>query len=88
MWGPSEFYPKGNLADYDRTGSLYEISVPTLLIVGEYDEATPESAAWYKSLMPNASLVVIKNGSHLAMWEETDAYIKALREFLKSVEED
>ena len=50
-------------------------------------EATPEAAAWYKSLMPNASLVVIENGSHLAMWEETDAYIKALREFLNSVEQ-
>jgi len=87
MWGPSEFCPTGNLKDYDNTARLHEILIPTLLIVGEYDEATPEAAAWYKSLMPNASLVVIENGSHLAMWEETDAYIKALRKFLNSVEQ-
>jgi len=59
-----------------------------LIIVGEYDEATPEAAAWYKSLMPKASLVVIENGSHMAMWEEKDAYIKALREFLQRIEQD
>lgn len=88
MWGPSEFRPTGNLKQFERTESLHEIDQPTLIIVGEYDEATPEAAAWYKSLMPNASLVVIKNGSHMAMWEETEAYIKALRGFLKRVEED
>jgi proline iminopeptidase len=75
------------LKNYDNTARLQEISIPTLLIVGEYDEATPEAAAWYKSLMPNASLVVIENGSHLAMWEEPDAYIKSLRKFLNSVEQ-
>lgn len=88
MWGPSEFCPTGNLKDFDRTGSLHEIEQPTLIIVGEYDEATPEAAAWYKSLMPNASIVVIENGAHMAMWEETDTYIKALREFLQRIEKD
>lgn len=88
MWGPSEFCPTGNLKDFDRTGRLHEIDQPTLIIVGEYDEATPEAAAWYKSLMPNASLVVIENGAHMAMWEETDTYVKALREFLQRVEQD
>ncbi len=86
MWGPSEFSPTGNLKDFDRTGRLHEIDQPTLIIVGEYDEATPEAAAWYKSLMPNASMIVIPNSAHMAMWEETGAYIKALREFLKKIE--
>ena len=88
MWGSSEFCPTGNLKDFDRTRDLHDIAQPTLIIVGEYDEATPEAAAWYKSLMPKASLVVIENGSHMAMWEETDAYIKALREFLQRIEQD
>jgi len=88
MWGPSEFCPTGNLKNFDRTGVLHEIVQPTLIIVGEYDEATPEAALWYKSLMPNASMIVIENGAHMAMWEETDTYIKALREFLKNVEEN
>jgi len=86
MWGPSEFCPTGNLKDFDRTGKLHEIDQPTLIVVGEYDEATPEAAAWYESLMPNASLIVIENGAHMAMWEETEATIKALRKFLNGVE--
>jgi proline iminopeptidase len=84
MWGPSEFCPTGNLKNYDCTARLYEISVPTLIIVDEYDEATPEAAAWYKSLIPDASLAVISNSSHMAMWEATDDYIKTVRAFLGS----
>src|SRR6266700_845695 len=43
MWGPTEFHATGNLRDYDRTGRLHEIVVPTLFTCGRYDEATPET---------------------------------------------
>jgi proline iminopeptidase len=86
MWGPSEFYPTGSLKGYDRTGRLGEISVPTLFTAGRYDEATPAATAWYRSLVPGASLKTFERSSHLTMHEEPDAYVAALRQFLDSVE--
>ena len=44
MWGPSEDYPTGTLADWDVTPRLGEIRVPTLVTCGEFDEATPRQA--------------------------------------------
>ncbi len=41
MNGPSEFYVVGNLKDWDIRDRLHEIDVPTLLVSGRYDEATP-----------------------------------------------
>ena len=86
MWGPSEFYATGNLKDYDRSGRLKEISVPTLFTCGRYDEATPTSTAWYQSLVPKAKLVVFENSAHLTMLEERDRYIETVRSFLKEAE--
>lgn len=83
MWGPSEFFPTGNLKDYDRTSELGRIRAPTLFTCGRHDEATPESTRHYQSLVPDAELVVFENSSHTAMLEETDAYIASIEEFLE-----
>ena len=88
MWGPSDFYITGNLKDYDRTEQLNEISVPTLFTAGRYDGATPETTTFYQSFVPGASLEIFENSSHMAMHEETDLYVKVIREFLRNVEKD
>ena len=41
MNGPSEFHVIGTLKDWDITDRLHEITTPTLLVSGGYDEATP-----------------------------------------------
>ena len=86
MWGPSEFYATGNLKDYDRSGRLKEISVPTLFTCGRFDEATPESTAWFQSLLPKSRLVIFENSAHMTMLEEPDQYIRTIRQFLKEIE--
>ncbi|MFC2164022.1 proline iminopeptidase-family hydrolase [Acidobacteriota bacterium] len=88
MWGPSEFHATGNLKDYDRTEELKEISVPVLFTAGRYDEATPETTAFYRSIIPGAKLKIFENSAHMTMFEETDLYVKAIREFLRDVEND
>jgi proline iminopeptidase len=82
MWGPSELYATGNLIEYDRTGRLREIALPTLYTCGRYDEATPEATAWYRSLTPAAEMLVFERSAHMPHLEETDAYLAALRAFL------
>lgn len=86
MWGPSEFYPTGTLKDYDGTGVLRDIKVPALYTCGRYDEATPESTAYYQSLTPNADMAVFENSAHLAYYEEPARYVKTVGEFLERAE--
>ena len=86
MWGPSEFHATGNLVDYDRTARLGEISVPTLLTCGRFDEATPGATAWFQSLIPGSEMAVFENSAHLAHVEETDLYLEVVRSFLRRVE--
>ncbi len=86
MWGPSEFFATGNLGDYDRTDRLGEIAVPTLFTAGRFDEATPETTAWYRGLVPGASLAILEKSAHMTMLEEPEAYVAIIREFLNGVE--
>jgi proline iminopeptidase len=82
MWGPSEFCATGNLMNYDETGRLCKISVPTLYTCGRCDEATPEATAWYSSLTPAAEILVFEHSAHMPHLEETEAYLAAVRAFL------
>jgi proline iminopeptidase len=86
MWGPSEFFATGLLKDYDRTGRLHEIRVPVLLTCGRFDEATPETSEWYRSLFPNARLAVFESSAHMPQLEEPGAYLEVLRDFLEEAE--
>jgi proline iminopeptidase len=85
MWGPSEFHAIGNLREYDRATRLGEITARTLYTCGGYDEATPETTAWYCSLTPAAELTVFERSAHMPHLEETEAYLAALRRFLHRV---
>lgn len=82
MWGPSELAVTGNLRTFDRAGRLGEIDVPTLFTCGRYDEATPETVAWYQSLVPGAELAVFEDSAHLAHLEERARYEAVVRGFL------
>ena len=44
MQGPNEFVITGTLKDWDITGRLAEIEVPTLITAGAHDEFTPRQA--------------------------------------------
>lgn len=86
MWGPSEFSAQGTLKDFDVTGKLGELEMPALFLCGRYDEATPDTTAYYQSLVKNSRFHVFENSAHLAMVEETDEYVRVVREFLREVE--
>ncbi len=87
MWGASEFSATGTLRDYDRTQELATISVPTLLVCGQYDEATPATAKRYARKIKGARFVEIENASHAILAEKPGQLIRTLRTFLGSVEQ-
>lgn len=68
----------------DRLGTL---RVPTLVIVGEHDRATPpEKARAIATAIPGARLVVIPEAGHTSTLEAPDAVTTALEDFLAEVD--
>jgi proline iminopeptidase len=82
MQGPNEFTITGNLKDWDRWADLPRLAVPTLVTGARYDEMNPESIRREAALIPGALLFVSETGSHLAMWDDQQAYFGALLSFL------
>lgn len=82
MWGPSEFTLTGTLKEVDLEPRLGEIRCPTLLTCGRYDEATPETTALYRDMIPEAELVLFEDASHQHHLERPEAYHEAVRNFL------
>lgn len=87
MWGPSEFFMTGNLLNYDRTARLGEIDILALFTCGRYDEAAPDTTAWYHSLLPGSEMVVFEQSAHMPHLEETELYLQTVRNFLRRVEQ-
>lgn len=87
MWGPSEFFMTGNLLNYDCTTELGKIDIPTLFTCGRYDEATPETTAWYQSLLPQSEIAVFEQSAHMPHLEEMEHYLQTVRNFLRRVEQ-
>lgn len=86
MWGPAEFHATGTLKNFDVTPRLAELRLPVLLIVGEYDEARPETAARYQQRIPGSKLVVVPDAAHGHVSDNPEASLGALKEFLAGVE--
>ncbi len=87
MWGPTEFHATGSLKSFDVTGRLGELRLPVLLMVGEFDEARPETAARYQKLIPGAKLKVIQGAAHSNLQDNPEATLRVLEEFLQGVED-
>ena len=87
MWGPNEFCCIGTLRDWDRLQDMGRITVPCLIVSGLHDELTPEGAMLMQDALPDATTIVFPNSSHTPFFEEPDAYIAALRDFLDRQED-
>ncbi len=86
MWGPSEFCATGTLKKYDRTKDLKKLSVPTLFIVGQHDEATPETARHFAAKIKESEVAVIKGASHSVFTEKPKEAQAKLNQFLERIE--
>lgn len=86
MWGPSEFVATGTLGDYNRIDRLAEITIPTLFLVGEHDEARPETMLEFQALVPGSVVKVIPEAAHAVNVDQSQAFNAALVEFLSTVE--
>jgi 3-oxoadipate enol-lactonase len=75
------------LPSHDVRARLGEIDVPTLVLVGEYDEETPLSyAEALADGIPHARLQIIPGAGHISNLEAPEAVSIALREHLDAAE--
>lgn len=63
--------------------SLANIDVPTLVVQSAYDEAIrPEHAEAIATAIPGASLLVLEDVSHFALFQNPEGYTAAIRAFI------
>jgi L-proline amide hydrolase len=86
MCGPSEFHVTGTLRDWDVSGRLGEVTVPTLITSGRYDEATPAQMEVAHRGIAGSRWVVFEESAHMAHLEEEAKCLRTVEEFLAEVE--
>ena len=82
MNGPSEFHVVGTLKTWSIIDRLDRIQVPTLLISGRYDEATPAVVQPFADRIKDVRWEIFENSSHMPHVEETERCLKVVGEFL------
>ncbi len=87
MQGHSEFGMTGNatLKDWDVSGRLKEIRVPTLMLGGKYDTMDPKYLEWMATEVQKGRSVTT-DGSHLSQFDDPETYFNGLIKFIKDVD--
>lgn len=86
MNGPTEFHVIGSLRDWSVIERLERIQVPTLLISGRHDEATPACVEPFERLIPDARWRIFEHSSHMPHVEEREACMATVAIFLDELE--
>jgi L-proline amide hydrolase len=85
MNGPSEFHVIGSLKTWDIRKDLGKITAPTLLVSGQFDEATPAMVEEINKLIPGSKWELFPESSHMPHVEEPARFKRIVTEFLDSV---
>jgi len=86
MNGPSEFHVTGTLKTWDITARLGEIRVPTLVLSGRHDEATPAIHETVHRGIPGSASVYFEESAHMCHVEEPERFRRVVGDFLAQVE--
>jgi L-proline amide hydrolase len=86
MNGPTEFHVIGSLRDWSVIDRLHQIEVPTLLISGRHDEATPAVVQPFADNIPNNRWVLFEDSSHMPHVEEREACMRTVAAFLDEID--
>jgi L-proline amide hydrolase len=86
MNGPSEFHCIGSLKTWDITDRLHEITTPTLLVSGRYDEATPLIVGQIHERIAGSQWELFEDSSHMPHVEEPEAFLERVERFLATVD--
>jgi len=82
MNGPSEFHIIGSCKDWQVKDRLHEIRVPTLIVSGRHDEATPALQQVLLEGIAGSEWVVFEDSSHMPHVEERESYMQVVGRWL------
>ena len=85
LQGPSELGASGKLVDWDRTSDLGRIAGPTLVIGAQHDTMDPAHMAWMASAVQRGRYLHCPIGSHMAMYDDQEVYVRGLIDFIDDV---
>ncbi len=82
MNGPTEFHCVGSLRTWSVRERLDSVDVPTLLLSGRFDEATPRTVQPFADEIRDARWVIFEESSHTPFLEEPVRFLDVVRAFL------
>jgi L-proline amide hydrolase len=82
MNGPSEFHVIGTLRTWSVVDEVKNIAVPTLVVTGAHDEATPATVQPFLDGIPDVRWEVFADSSHMPHVEEEERYLQVVGDFL------
>jgi len=82
MNGPNEFHVIGTLRDWSIIERLPAITAPTLVVAGEFDEATPATWRPYLERIPDVRSHVFAGTSHCSHLEKPAEFRAVIAAFL------
>jgi len=82
MNGPSEFHITGTAKNWTVVDRLHLVEVPSLVLSGRYDEATPELQRPLVDRIGQVEQIVFEDSSHQPFWEERDRYMAVVGDWL------
>ncbi|GAA3436408.1 proline iminopeptidase-family hydrolase [Kutzneria kofuensis] len=85
MNGPSEFHVIGSIRDWSIIDRIDAVAVPTLLVSGRHDEATPETVQPYFDRIPDVRWEIFEESSHMPHVEEPERFTEVVGGFLRTL---
>ncbi len=87
MQGPSELgiSADASLRDWDRSGDLGSIDVPTLVIGAGHDTMDPVHMEEMARRLPRGTYLHCPQGSHLAMYDDQETYFEGFTGWLRDL---
>jgi proline iminopeptidase len=83
MWvRRSDFRIDGNLKGFDFTDSLARVKAPALVVIGDRDIVSTETAEVARASLPRATLVVMAECAHMMFIDQTAGFNRLLEAFL------
>lgn len=83
MFGPSDFRIVGTIRNWDVFDRLPEITVPTLVVAGRFDECVPEHMEDMHRRIPDSRFELFESSAHMPFIEEPKKFDRVMREFLR-----
>jgi proline iminopeptidase len=83
MFGPSDFHIVGTIRSWGVFDRLAEISLPTLVVAGRFDECVPEHMWEMHRRIPNSRFELFESSAHMPFIEEPTRFDQVMRDFLR-----